>query len=124
MATGSFRALALEPGRAAAYLAGDAATQTLLEATSLSLDPQGWLAYGGAGLWFLVINLLALRAGAWPKVLSYLGIAGAILYWLALAGTVLENTTLVQLVAGLGGVIVGPIFLIWMGFRLRRAEGS
>lgn len=130
-AIGSFRALALGPGMAEAYLAGDAATQKLIEATSLSLDPQGWLTLGGVGLWLLVINLLALRAGAWPKVLAYLGIACAILYWLvlagALAGAVLgfTITTMVVLgVAGQGGAVVAPVWFIWTGLRLRKAEAS
>ncbi len=122
-AINSFRALALEPGIGAAYVAGPAATQAALQAISVSLDPQGWLVDGGVGLWLLVISLLALRGDVWPKVLAYLGIAAGILYWLALAGNVLEIQTLVQIAAG-AAIIVGPVFLVWMGLRLRAAEGS
>ncbi|MBI5292496.1 MAG: DUF4386 domain-containing protein [Chloroflexi bacterium] len=118
-----FRLLALQPARAAAYVAGDASIKAAIAATqeSLSLDPQGWLGFGAVGLWVLVVSLLALRAGAWPKNLAYVGIAVAIAYWLVVAGYVFNIETLILIAASLGGIILGPIWYIWTGLRLRQA---
>ncbi|MDE3091177.1 MAG: DUF4386 family protein [Chloroflexota bacterium] len=119
-----FRLLALTPGRAAAYAAGDAAMKTALVATQadMALDPQGWLGFGAVGLWVLVVSVLALRGTALPKLLAYDGIAVGVAYWLVVAGYVLGIETLIAIAAGLGGVILGPIWYIWIGLRLRQAS--
>lgn len=119
-----FRALAVYRRLAAAYVAGDASVQTGIGALGyllFDLDPQGWLGFGGVGLWFLVVNLLALRIATWPRTLAYVGIIGAILYWLMVAGAVLEISLLVAIAAGVG-LIVAPIWFIWTGLRLRWAS--
>ena len=119
-----FRLLAVQPLRAMAYVAGDASTKAALVAdqSSLSLDPQGWLGFGAVGLWVLVVSLLALRGNVWPKPLVYLGIAVAIAYWLVVTGFVLGIETLILIAASLGGIILGPIWYIWAGVRLRQAS--
>ncbi len=118
-----FRYVALYPGRAAAYATADAATKAALAANQsmMALDPDGWLAFGGVGLWFLVVNLLALRGNIWPKPLAYVGIAGAIAYWFVVAGFALEVGVFVTIAAA-AAVIVGPIWYIWAGLILRRAS--
>lgn len=124
MAITNFRALAVYRTLAAAYVAGDASVQTGIGALGyllFDLDPQGWLGFGGVGLWFLVVNLLALRIDTWARTLAYVGIIGAILYWLMVAGAVLEISLLVAIAAGVG-LIVGPIWFIWTGLRLRWAS--
>jgi len=122
-AISNFRTLALMPTQAAAYVAGDASTQAAIAATGeIGLDPYGWLQFGGIGLWVLVVSLLALRGGTLPKTLAYVGIAATILYWLVVAGFVLDIEALMAIAAGLGGIIVAPIWYIWMGLRLRRAS--
>ena len=119
-----FRTLGLQPGRAAAFVAGDATTKAVLTAPGYvaGLDVQGWLGFGGVGLWVLVISLLALRGSTWPKPLAYVGIAVAILYWFVVAGLALGVETLVTIAAGLGGVIGAPVWYIWAGLTLRRAN--
>lgn len=118
-----FRYIALNPGRAAAYATADAATKAALAANQsmVELDPHGWLAFGGVGLWFLVVNLLALRGNIWPKPLAYVGIVGGIGYCLVVAGNVLEAEILVM-IAAVAAVILGPIWYIWAGLILRRAS--
>jgi hypothetical protein len=117
-----FRNMALYPGRAAAYVAGDAATKAAIAANQsmMDLDPNGWLMYGGIGLWLLVVNLLALRGNNWPKPLAYVGFAGAIGYWFVVTGYVLQIETLVAIAAA-AAVLLGPIWYIWAGLVLRRA---
>lgn len=119
-----FRMLGLQPGRAVAYVAGDATTQAVLAAPGYTagLDVNGWLGFGGVGLWVLVVSLLGLRAGTWPKPLSYVGIAVAVLYALVVVSFVFEiAATLLPIVAGLGGIVAAPIWYIWIGLRLRKA---
>ncbi len=116
-----FRAIALTPWRAAAFVAGDASTRAAIAGIgSVYIDPQGWLSFGAVGLWFLVVNVLALRGGKLPKVLGIIGIVGAISYGLVVAGNVTGIVLLVMIAAGLGGIIVAPIWFIWIGVRLLR----
>jgi uncharacterized protein DUF4386 len=123
VAISNFRNIAFQPGRATAYLKGDAVTKTVIELGGpFGLDPQGWLGFGAVGLWVLVVSLLALRAGTWPKLLTYIGIATAIAYWLIIAGFVSNQETLFTIGAALGGIVLAPIWYIWAGLRLRQVS--
>lgn len=118
-----FRYIGLFPERAAAYVAADTATKGAIAANQsmIAIDPQGWLAFGGVGLWFLVVNLLALRGNLWPKFLAYVGIAGAIAYWFVVAGFALKIESLITIAAA-AAVVLGPIWYIWAGLTLRRTS--
>jgi uncharacterized protein DUF4386 len=119
-----FRLLALTPVRAAAYVQGDAAVKAALTAPGAleGLDPHHWIRLGVVGLWVLVVSLLALRGGAWPKPLAYAGVGAAIAYWMAVVGIVFQIASVVTIVAGVGGIILAPLWYIWLGLRLRRAD--
>ena len=120
---GNVRAITLEPLRAAAYVAGDASTRAALAASVPirgDLDPQSWLQFGAVGLWVLIVSWVGLRANVWPKVLSYVGLALGFGYWLAAAGFTLKSDLLATIAAGLAGVILAPIWYIWMGLTLRK----
>jgi hypothetical protein len=119
----NFRLQFLVPLRAAAYVAGDAMTKATIANNwrPLFLDPQGWLMFGAVGLWILVVSVLALRGGTWPKPLAYAGIVGAIAYWVEVASGVLQSNTL-NTIASVAAVILGPILFIWLGLRLRQAS--
>ena len=112
------------PKISAAFEAGDASTRAAIVAPGVAgwnnLDPQGWLMFGCVGLWLLVISLLVLRSDKLPKGLAYIGIVGAIANWLVVVGQVAQIEKLISIAAGLGGVIAGPIWFIWMGMILRR----
>ncbi len=118
-----FRNMALQPARAAAYVAGDASVQAVLAAPTFGaiLDANGYLAFGGVGLWVLVTSLLALRSKMWPNTLAYVGIALSVLYTLVSVSLVYDNAALLQIVAALGGVVAAPVWYIWVGMRLRKA---
>lgn len=123
VAINNFRNIAFQPRRATAYLEGDAVTKTVIELSGpFALDPQNWLGFGAVGLWVLVVSLLALRAGTWPKLLTYVGIATAVAYWLIVVGSVLNQEALFTIAAALGGIILAPIWYIWTGLRLRQAN--
>jgi uncharacterized protein DUF4386 len=112
----------LHPAQATAYVQGDATVKAALTAPGAlqALDPQGWLRLGAVGFWILVVSLLALR-GAWPQMLALLGIVGAIVYLLAVAAQVVQTQPLLAILAGVGGVILIPLWYIWLGLLLLRA---
>ena len=62
-----------------------------------------------------------LRGNAWSKLLAYAGIGGGIAYLAVVIGQVLQSQLLIAIVAGVGGVILIPIWFIWLGLRLRKA---
>jgi hypothetical protein len=119
----AFRHAALDPTKATAYAQGNAAVKAALTVPGAlqGLDPQGWLRYGATGFWILVVSLLALRGGMWPKPLALVGIGVALLAVLLVGGQVAQNQSLLALVGGAGGVILIPLWYIWLGLRLRRA---
>jgi hypothetical protein len=118
-----FRNIALQPDRAAAYVAGDASLRAVLAAPTFlaGLDSQGWLGFGGVGLWALMTSLLAMRSKMWPNTLAYVGCAVGVLYWLVVVSFVFDMAALTQIVAALGGVVAAPVWYIWLGMRLRKA---
>jgi hypothetical protein len=122
-ALGFLRFLTLYPLEAAAYADGNAATRSMIEGDNihLPLDPNGWLQFGAIGIWVLVVSLAALRTEGLPKTWAYVGVAAAVLYWLVVAGNVLEIPILIAIAAGLGGIILAPIWYIWIGVVLRRS---
>lgn len=121
----NYWAIVMNPPRAAAYLAGNEALRATLTVPGAPqwIDVQNWLAFGAVGLWVLVISLLALRGNVWSKGLAYLGIALAFVYFLALSPIVfpsLSGVVIFTVVAGGGGIVLAPIWYIWMGIHLRR----
>jgi len=119
-----FRAIALQPKIAAAYVAGDASTRAALVAPGgigwYHLDPYGWFGWGAVGFWILVVCLLALRSKTLPKALAGVGIITTIGAWLVVAGFVLNIEMLVAMASVLGGIIFGTIWYVWNGIILRR----
>ncbi len=117
--------MTLDPAKATAYVQGDAAAKAALTVPGAlqSLDPQGWLRFGTVGFWALVVSLLALRGGMWPKLLAFVGISVALVYWLLLVGEVVQAQSLIAIIAGAGGVVLLPIWYTWLGLRLLRKAG-
>ena len=123
VAINNFRNIGYQLPLARAYVEGDAVTKMVIELGGpFGLDPQGWLGFGAVGLWVLVVSLLARRAGIWPNLLAYVGIATALAYWLIVAGFVSNQEALFTIGAALGGIILAPIWYIWAGLRLQQAS--
>jgi hypothetical protein len=119
----NYWAIAMTPARAAAYVTRDAATRAALTVPGAPqfIDVQGWLGYGAVGVWVLVVSLLALRRNIWPKLLAYLGIVLAIAYFLVLSTFVLPTLReMILILSGIGGVVLAPIWYIWIGLILYR----
>ncbi len=78
------------------------------------------LLFGGLGVWGLAVNLIALRQNLWPRVLAWIGLASSVmLFGVVLASRVAALAFLDTISAGIGAVVLYPIWLVWMGMRLR-----
>ncbi len=113
------------PKLAELYVAADESARTAIVALGVrSLDPDGLMGFGLVGLWILVVSWLAIKGGHFPKILAIIGILGGILYILVAAGFILDHTMLIAISAGLGGIVIAPIWYIWIGFVLMGAESQ
>lgn len=105
---------------AAAFVMVDESAQTAILAMGPRFIAGNALPdFGLVGLWMLVINWLALRSEIFPNGLAYVGLATGVAYAFVVAGNILNIGLLISIAAGLGGVILAPIWFIWVGVRLR-----
>ncbi len=117
------RSAALSVRIAQAYVTGSEAVKNSIIATQgvQGLDPLFVFAFGFVGLWFFSYNLTALLRGTLPKVLSIIGIAGGVAYWLALIGNVFQIIPII-IVAAIAAIVIAPIWLIWIGGMLLKTK--
>ena len=120
-----FRILSIEPIRAERFVGGDLSTQSIIKTTNffVSIDPHMWLSFGLVGVWVLVISWLLLRKKVLSRLFGYIGIAIFVLYFLVELGTVFKNELLISVSAGLGAIILAPIWYIWLGIIFRKDKG-
>ncbi|MGH2693096.1 MAG: hypothetical protein ACRDHM_11460 [Actinomycetota bacterium] len=92
-----------------------------------SPDPAGVFRFGLIGISLLVFGWLILQGDAFPKRLGYLAEAGGVLLVLTFVGRVtgLIDTAneLTVLPPVLYGVLVHPVFYVWLGRVLRKDAG-
>jgi hypothetical protein len=112
------RLLGGESTRAKAYANGSPEAREAIESSSLVLDPDGWLTFGAVGAFLVIVNVVAFRRKVWALPLAIVGIAAALASWVAMAGLVSGNDDLLALAAGIGGVVLGPIWWIGVGREL------
>ena len=119
----NYWAIIMIPRLAITYQTGDPALRAALTVPGAAqfIDIQGWLGYGAVGLWVLVVSLLALRGNLFPRLLAYLGIATAIAYFLVVITMVFPDVRGILLViAGIGAILLAPLWHGWMGLLLYR----
>lgn len=105
----------------------DATVAAVLVADRLvNLDSENVICLGAIGLWTVVANLVALRAGsaAWPRRLAQLGLALGAMYWLALLAWVPGVKSVYPIAVGAAGVVLGPIWYLWMSRVLWSAAAA
>ena len=86
-----------------------------------STDPRGFATFGLAGLWMMVVGLLARQGrGGLPGGLGALAIAAGLDLVLLFFATLLGSDMLVTVFGGLAAVVLGPAFWMWTGSALRR----
>jgi hypothetical protein len=111
------------PGLAARYVHGDSLTRTTIEAVGLGpIDPNSILQGLLLGIWFLVVNYLALRNGALRRPLACVGLVFGIGSLLTLPFFLLNLQILTLVVMALGLIVINPIWFIGTGIVLRHAS--
>jgi hypothetical protein len=89
-----------------------------------SSDPAGHFRFGLLGLSLSIVGYLILRGGAFPKGLGYVALAGGILLVLTYVGRVTgvidPATEFTVIPPVLYGVVIHPVFYVWLGRLLRR----
>lgn len=93
------------------------------------IDPRGFLTFGVTGLALLLFSYLITRGGALPHGLGILGIVlGVLLVEIYLGRLIIVlptsslGTVLILAPAALVGLIVNPVFNLWLGLSLLRSE--
>ncbi len=115
-----FTALAREPELADAYMDMDTGGQTVVEAYgTVSIDPWFIVQFGLIGLWVFGLNWLAFKGGQLPKNLSIIGMAAGFAYWLASISFIIDSPILRIIAAGVGGIILAPIYFFWLAMKFR-----
>ncbi len=122
----NFQIAALDPMRAAEFARSGLMTRTVIEATNpiISIDPQMWLSFGLTGIWILAVSLLGFRRKLMPALHGLMGVVAAASYLFIEIGSVLESQFLLLFAAGVGGLVIGPVWYIWLGVALWRSEGA
>lgn len=109
------------PDLAARYVQGNVSIRTAIEAGGLgSIDPGLILQSILLGLWFLLINFLALRSRTLPKPLTWIGLIFGIGSLLSFPLILLNMQFLLLVTRALGLIVIGPIWFIGTGIVLRR----
>jgi hypothetical protein len=93
-----------------------------------SSDPAGHFRFGLLGLSLFIVGWLTLQGGALPRRLGQVAEAGGILLVLTylgrLTGIIDPGTPVTTLPPLLYGVVVHPIFYVWLGRTLRREAAT
>jgi hypothetical protein len=112
------------PQVAEGFASGDESTQAALQAVwRSSLDLQGFWQFLAVGALIVVVSGFGLRLSRLPRVLSYLGLALGSMHLLASVGSVIRAPEFLNWIVGLG-VIVGPVWYVWIGLVLGRFADS
>ena len=100
-------------------LAKDATALTNLPS---QVDPRGLATFGLSGLAVLIFAWLITRDRGLPRGLGYLGIVlGILLIVVYLGRLIVFHPTPLLAPAAITGLIINPIWYIWLGLSLRRA---
>lgn len=98
------------------------------ELGGLPPDPYGVFRFGLTGVALLIVGWLILRGAALPRGLGWLAVVGGVLLVLVYAGRltgVIDPATKVTVLPPvLYGIVIHPVFYVWLGVELRRAAGA
>jgi len=121
LALSNFRTLGLIDNRADVFLSLDETGQKILSGTSIALDQHAYLTFGAPGLWILTVSFLLLKEGS-AKLMAWVGLLLGVMCELVVVGWSTPSLKLVIGLASTGGLIVGPVWYVMMGLRLRKAS--
>ncbi len=101
----------------------------LFRAGGFSLNPHapmnwiGWFAFGGMGLWVVIVGMLVWVRGVLPKGFVFVCAVKAIGFWVILAETLLDSYSIAKTGAVAGGLIGGTLYHLWLGIALWKMPG-
>lgn len=84
-------------------------------------DPLNVMTFALTGLWFLIADLLLWRA-RFPRLLVALGLVAVADLFIGFFASLSGRADLVNLCGVVAGAIGGPLYWLWLGIRLRRAQ--
>jgi hypothetical protein len=79
------------------------------------LDAYG-IGFNLLGLFLIVLCFKILNTKIWPKYISFIGLFNGILLQFVLLGTFMKIGILIDIAAGLSGIILTPLLFIGIGF--------
>ncbi|PLR99252.1 hypothetical protein CVD19_02760 [Bacillus sp. T33-2] len=88
----------------------------------VELSPDGWIDFGGVGLWILSISYVALRNKTQTSKMNYLGFVSGTCLVITVIGNALSFQPLVVLGVGIGGLTVIPLWFILQGVKLQKVN--
>ena len=83
-------------------------------------DPLNVMTFGLTGLWFLIANVFLWRMSTMPRLLVLLGFVAVADLFAGYFGSLSGLDGLVTLAGIVAGAVGGPLYWLWLGFRLRR----
>lgn len=89
------------------------------------VDPRGLLTFGVSGIGTLIFAWLITRTSQYPRLLGYVGYALAVFLLLTYLGRLIILTPSNPLVLGpaaLTGLVLNPLFYIWLGLQLLKSK--
>jgi len=81
------------------------------------IDPC-FLSWGLLGIFAVTINASLLHFRLVKPLLGFLGLIGGVFYFLLFIGALFHVSLLIDLSAVFGGIVLAPIWYIWIGFVL------
>jgi hypothetical protein len=81
----------------------------------VELSPDGWLDFGGVGLWIIALSFTALRMGTVYRKVSVLGLVAGVCLLLTVLGNAIGFQPLVVMGIGIGGLTVIPAWFVTNG---------
>jgi len=84
----------------------------------VELSPDGWIDFGGVGLWMFIFSLSTFRNEKFSKKLSILGLIAGSCLMITVLGNVIGFQPFVVAGIGIGGLTVIPLWFIFQGAGL------
>jgi hypothetical protein len=114
----SFRTLQILPVVFADYEQASPEVQVALARMTsfIHLDPRGWFAFGGVGLWMLALNGAALADGTLPLPLAVAGILAGFSFCATVAAGVFHRYAMFTVIAASAGLVLAPLWFMAVAF--------
>jgi hypothetical protein len=88
-------------------------------------DPRGFATFGLSALAVAIVSWLILRGGAFDRRLAYVGFVASALLILIYLGRLIAydpNLAWLKVAAYASGLVVNPVFFVWLGLQLRKGS--